>query len=87
MPPSEVLELRGELDSLLLKGERLRSFNGLPVMDHAFFPGGHGLYKGENAEFPIGETLVLGSNFGCVSNFVDSYGKLRCEDETDRSPT
>jgi hypothetical protein len=56
-------------------------------MDRAFFPGGHGLYKGGNAEFPIGETLVLGSNFGCVSNFVDSCGNLRCNDETDKSPT
>jgi hypothetical protein len=68
-------------------GERLRSFKGLPIMDCAFFPGGDGLYGVGNAEFPIGETLVLGSNFGCVSNFVDNYGNLLIHDETEKSPT
>lgn len=61
---------------------KLRSFTGLPVMTHAFFPGGNGLYKGIHAtRFPIGGTLVLGSNFGCVSRFIDLQGRLLVTDE------
>jgi hypothetical protein len=51
-------------------------------MTHAFFPGGNGLYEGIQAtRFPIGGTLILGSNFGCFSKFVDPQGQLVYLDE------
>jgi uracil-DNA glycosylase len=51
-------------------------------MKHGFFPGGNGLYEGDKAsQFPIRGTLILGSNFGSVEDFVYPEGKLKREDE------
>jgi hypothetical protein len=51
-------------------------------MPHAFFPGGNGLYEGVHAtRFPIGGTLILGSNFGCFDGFIDAQGRLLVQDE------
>lgn len=51
-------------------------------MTHAFFPGGNGLYEGINAtQFPVGGTMILGSNFGCLNKFVDQQGELQRPDE------
>ncbi len=53
-------------------------------MTHSFFPGGNGLYEGVDAiRFPIGGTLILGSNFGCVGGFINAQGGLRVLDERD----
>lgn len=74
-------QLRDKLDSLPEPGMNLRRFAGLPVMKHGFFPGGNGLYDGNHASrFPINGTLILGSNFGCVEDFINE-GKLKHEDE------
>jgi hypothetical protein len=74
--------LRAKLKVLDIGNRKLQSFEGLPVMTHAFFPGGNGLYKGVQAtRFPIGETLILGSNFGCLSGFIDAQGRLLVADE------
>ena len=81
--PNEVINrLRAKLVVLDIGNRKLRSFEGLPVMTHAFFPGGNGLYKGfEATRFPIGGTLILGSNFGCLSGFIDAQGRLLVADE------
>lgn len=66
-----------ELDELDLTEKGLLSFTGLPVMDYAFFPGGNGLYNGIAAsEIPFNGVLILGSDFGCSTKFVDEKGKL-----------
>jgi hypothetical protein len=52
-------------------------------MKRGFFPGGNGLFEGEDASrFPVGGTLVLGSNFSAESNFSHPDGRLICDDET-----
>ena len=81
--PNEVINrLRAKLILLDIGNQKLRSFAGLPLMTHAFFPGGNGLYKGVQAtRFPIGGTLILGSNFGCLSGFIDAQGRLLVADE------
>ena len=77
-------QLREELARLDAADPRLISFTGLPVMTHAFFPGGNGLYEGVDAlQMPFGGTLVLGSNFGCRSGFIDDEGQLVALDERD----
>lgn len=83
--PKDVIDgLRANLIHLNTDNRKLRSFAGLPVMTHAFFPGGNGLYEGIYAtDIPIGGTLILGSNFGCVSRFIDGQGKLLVLDERD----
>ena len=87
MPPEEVDSLRKMLDGLELKGANTRPFKGLPVMEKAFFPGGNGLFEGSRGKLPIGGTLILGSNFGCVSDFVKEDGNLVRSDETEISKT
>src|SRR5947209_1826807 len=77
-------DLRANLAGLTIENRKLLSFAGLPVMTHAFFPGGNGLYDGIHAApIPIGGTLILGSNFGCVGRFINSQGKLLIQDERD----
>ena len=50
---------------------------GQPAMTHAFFPGGNGLFDGEEAAFfPTGGILVLGSNFGAQEKFATPEGRL-----------
>ncbi|HEY6252366.1 MAG TPA: uracil-DNA glycosylase family protein [Candidatus Angelobacter sp.] len=82
-PPNDVIDrLRAELAALTIANPKLKPFTGLPVMTHAFFPGGNGLYDGIHAtRMPIGGTVILGSNFGCVSKFINAQGKLLIEDE------
>ncbi len=59
--------LRAELDKLDFERYSLVSFRGKPVMKRGFFPGGNGLFEGENAgRLPVGGTLVLGSNFSAA---------------------
>jgi hypothetical protein len=87
MPPAQIDELRLKLDSLGLRGKSAVHFKGLPVMDRAFFPGGNGLFLGNGADIPIGGVLVLGSNFGCVTDFVRENGALVRRDETQSSNT
>ena len=66
--------------------------NGLPlfrgpcVMEKAFFPGGNGLFHGSVASIPVEGTLVLGSNFGCVADFIEDESLVRL-DETVTSDT
>jgi hypothetical protein len=81
--PNEVINrLRANLFSIDIADRKLRSFTGLPVMTHAFFPGGNGLYEGVHASrFPVGGTLILGSNFGCFNGFIDAQGQLLVLDE------
>jgi hypothetical protein len=75
--------LRAELDRLDFERYSLVSFRGKPVMSRGFFPGGNGLFEGEAAgRFPVGGTLVLGSNFSAASNFCHPDGRLICDDET-----
>jgi len=77
-----ISQLRKELARLDIADRRLVSFSGLPVMTHAFFPGGNGLYEGVDAvRMPVGGTLVLGSNFGCRSGFINDEGQLLVLDE------
>lgn len=81
-PNEETDRLRESLAGLKTEGPQLRAFSGLPVMTHAFFPGGNGLYQGIHAtRFPIGGTLILGSNFGCSSGFINEKGQLLVLDE------
>jgi len=43
-----------------------------PPMNYGFFPGGNGLFRGEEAnEFPFGGTLILGLNYGGYGGFID----------------
>ena len=55
-------------------------------MEKAFFPGGNGLFKGSAASVPVQGTLILGSNFGCVADFVCDRRLVR-SDETGTSET
>ncbi|WP_263353516.1 uracil-DNA glycosylase family protein [Acidicapsa acidisoli] len=87
MPPEEIDSLRKKLDQLDLKGTKIRPFKGLPVMDKAFFPGGNGLFEGSGGTLPRDGILVLGSNFGCVADFIDEAGNLVRLDETFSSAT
>lgn len=81
-PNGVINDLRNVLAKLDIPNGNLRSFTGLPIMTHAFFPGGNGLYEGINAtQFPVGGTMILGSNFGCLDKFVDPQGQLRILDE------
>ena len=81
-PNGVINHLRNVLAKLDIPEGGLRSFTGLPVMTHGFFPGGNGLYEGFNAtQFPVGGTIILGSNFGCLDKFVDSQGQLQILDE------
>ncbi len=74
-----VNELRGSLTSLSTGNTNLVSMTGKPLMQRAFFPGGNGLFEGEDAAyFPYGRTLVLGSNFGGQDKFCDSNNNLVC---------
>lgn len=76
--------LRAELDRLDFERYSLVSFRGKPVMKRGFFPGGNGLFEGEDAgRLPIGGTLVLGSNFSAASKFCHPDGQLICHDETE----
>jgi hypothetical protein len=76
------IELREELSSLRTDRPELVSFSGLPVMDYGFFPGGNGLYNGSSSSSRSpGGTLLLGSNFGCKSEFVDNARNLITQDE------
>ena len=75
-------ELRANLPSSKASESKLRSFVNLPIMTHGFFPGGNGLYEGNDSKLRIpGGTLVLGSNFGCIGEFIDGEGKLVVQDE------
>jgi hypothetical protein len=87
MPPIEIDELRMKLDALDLTGRKIIPFKGLPLMEKAFFPGGNGLFKGSMANVPVKGTLILGSNFGCIADFVRENGTLVRTDETDASKT
>jgi hypothetical protein len=87
MPPAGIDELRKKLDALDLTGKKIVPFKGLPVMEKAFFPGGNGLFKGSAASIPVEGTLILGSNFGCVADFVREDGSLVRSDETKASNT
>ena len=52
---TEIDKLRDALSKLRTNDPLLRSFAGLPVMTHAFFPGGNGLYQGiEATRIPVG---------------------------------
>ena len=79
----EINTLRSALTDLDPGQSGLISFADKPVMTRAFFPGGNGLYLGENAEhFPARGILVLGSNFGALQNFIDDRQQLVSQDET-----
>ncbi len=81
-PNGMISNLRDILAKLDIPDGDLRSFMDLPVMTHAFFPGGNGLYEGSQAKsFPIRGTLILGSNFGCFNKFVNPQGQLLILDE------
>ena len=84
----QVTRPRQELATLKVGSTTLVSFVGKSVMDRAFFAGGNGLYLGEDAErFPVGGTLVLGSNFGAAENYCDESGNLLRLDETSEPGT
>lgn len=87
MPPRETDVLRKKLEEIDFGNESIRSFKGLPSMDYAFFPGGNGLFDGIDGNISRVTTLVLGSDFGCDSKFIDQYGQLLARDERDSSPT
>ena len=80
---AEVIDrLRDALSQLEISDRRLASFTGLPVMTHAFFPGGNGLWQGVHAiQLPVRGVLVLGSNFGSLGDFVNEKGELVVLDE------
>ena len=77
-------ELRESLTVLKTGHTNLVSMAGKPVVQRAFFPGGNGLFDGEDATcFPYGGTLILGSNFGGLDKFCDANNVLICRgDET-----
>jgi hypothetical protein len=56
-------------------------------MERAFFPGGNGLFHGSNGNVPVKGILVLGSNFGCVTDYVQQDGSHVRRDETGSSNT
>jgi len=76
----EINKLRTELakfDENDLCRLQARSFAGIPPMNYAFFPGGNGLYLGKEArEFPRTRTLILGSDFACLTRHVDDKNQL-----------
>lgn len=75
-------ELRAMLPSVRTGNSKLHSFSNLPIMKHGFFPGGNGLYEGNDSRLLTpARTLVLGSNFGCVGEFISSEGRLSVQDE------
>jgi hypothetical protein len=81
-----VASLRKSLVRIDFERANLKSFKNLPVMSHGFFPGGNGLYRGIPAtHFPVGGTLILGSNFDLYSNFVDAEGALVIQDERSKT--
>jgi hypothetical protein len=85
---AEIARLRESLKKVDPGKSGLVSLVGKPVMERGFFPGGNGLVLGEDAPyFPLGRTLVLGSNFGAVENFCSPDGRLRCLDETNSPGT
>ncbi len=79
-----VNELRESLTQLSTGHTNLVSMAGKPLIQRAFFPGGNGLFEGEDATyFPCGRTLILGSNFGGQDKFCDANNNLVCRgDET-----
>lgn len=80
--------LRDALSELKTNDPLLRSFAELPVMRHAFFPGGNGLYQGiEATRLPVDGVLILGSNFGSSNNFVNDQNELLLDDERNVSRT
>ncbi len=87
MPSAQIAELREKLDALNIAGRKVVPFKGLPVMEKAFFPGGNGLFDGSEATITVGGTIILGSNFGCRSDFIKSDGTLVRSDETRTSST
>jgi hypothetical protein len=87
MPPAGIDELRKKLDALDMKGKKVVPFRGRRIMERAFFPGGNGLFMGSTASIPTAGTLILGSNFGCVADFVREDGILVRSDETETSDT
>lgn len=83
-----IRELRERLSSVEVADSSLVPFPGLPLMTHAFFPGGNGLYEGvHSTRVCTGGTLILGSNFGNVREFIDVKGQLISLDERKHSPT
>lgn len=85
---SEVNQLRERLSQLRTGESSLVSMAGKRIMSRAFFPGGNGLFLGEDAAiFPTGGPMILGSNFGAESNFCTSTGELKCDDETSNAGT
>ena len=74
--------LRSKLNKISAGPANLHTFANLPEMRNAFFPGGNGLYDGatSDVEVPI-PTMIVGSNFGCRSGFVDELGELLVQDE------
>ncbi len=87
MPPKEIDELRKTLDNLNFAREGILPFKGLPVMERAFFPGGNGLFKGIGGHLTRRGILIIGSNFGCTSDFLREDGTLMRLDETRTSNT
>jgi uracil DNA glycosylase superfamily protein len=89
--PNELISrLRDDLKNLDIDiaDRNLEPFTRLPRMTHGFFPKGNGLYDGVRAtRFPIGGTLVLGSNFGRIDSFLNPQGGLTIQDERSTSPT
>jgi uracil-DNA glycosylase len=82
-PNSILSSLRQELDKIPFENASLIPFKGKPVMKRGFFPGGNGLFDGEDAShFPFDGTLVLGSNFGSAAKFIGPDGRLITQDET-----
>ncbi len=79
-----VNKLRESLTLLATGRTNLVTMVGKPLMTRAFFPGGNGLFEGEDASyFPFGRTLILGSNFGSLDKFCDANNVLTCAgDET-----
>jgi hypothetical protein len=63
-------------------GKDLVPFKQLPVMERAFFPGGNGLLRGSSAHLAADGTIVLGSNFGCVADYLNENGTLKRNEET-----
>ncbi|HEY4357449.1 MAG TPA: uracil-DNA glycosylase family protein [Acidobacteriaceae bacterium] len=50
-------------------------------MNYGFFPGGDGLYDPLAARTGPLTTIILGSNFGCETGFIDDQGNLLITDE------
>jgi hypothetical protein len=71
------LDLR-RLEARSLEDPELSRLN----MKYGFFPGGNGLFRGvDAAKFPALGALFLGSNYGCVSGFIDERCELWTTDE------